>query len=139
MRPRRLDDVVSEVWRASLDLRAHLAVVRIRRLAIELRYREDQPRAPRGNPEGGQWIRDTIHPPNTRPHVEAVRRRAPWPRCDGINGGCESGGSFGTTGMFKIRDMRLCWACAVKWLGIEEWPRREQLDTLKKFDQSYEE
>ena len=68
-----------------------------------------------------------------------MRRRPLGPRCDGINGGCENGGSFGTTGMFKIRDMRLCWACAVKWLGIEEWPRREQLDTLKKFDPSYEE
>jgi hypothetical protein len=26
--------------------------------ALERRYRPDQPRAPKGTPEGGQWIRD---------------------------------------------------------------------------------
>jgi hypothetical protein len=60
------------------------------------------------------------------------------PGCDGFAGGCESGGTFGTSGMFNISGKRLCWDCAVKWLGIEEWPRREQLDTLKKYDKTYE-
>ena len=121
MRPLRLDDVVSEVWRASLDLRAHLAVVRIRRLASELRYREDQPRAPRGNPEGGQWILDRVH-------VAAARSMAP--RCDDC-------GDRDTSGLVKIGNKRRCWDCTIKYLGIQQLPIEEQLKTISDFDKDF--
>ena len=52
-----LDEVTNELRSASFDLRAHLAWVKLdRRLALELRYRFDQARAPRGTPEGGQFV-----------------------------------------------------------------------------------
>jgi hypothetical protein len=136
MRPLRLDDVITEVRCASLDLCGHLALRRMQRIATELRYREDQPRAPRGNAEGGQWIRDTTHAPNARPHGEAVRppRRFTGARCDGFSAGCQNGGSFGTSGMFNIWGKRLCWDCAIKWLGFEELSHEEQLERIKEID-----
>lgn len=119
-----LDQATREVRSAALDLSAHLAFLRARRLALELRYREDQPRAPRGIPTGGQWIDDVVHV------VAALRPRAP--RCEG--GACQNGGSFGTSGMLKIMGKTLCWDCAIKELGIQELPRDEQLKTLADFD-----
>jgi hypothetical protein len=114
-------------------LRGHLTLVRTQRLATELRYREDQPRAPRGNPDGGQWIRDTVHAPNARPHREAVRRRPPAPRCQGD---CGSGGSFVTSGWITILGKRYCWNCAIKELGIQELPAEEKPDFLRGTDKT---
>ena len=136
MRP-RLDDVVTEIRCASLDLRGHLALSRMRRLAIELRYREDQPRAPRGNPEGGQWIRDTVHPPNARPHGEAVRRRPGGPRCEGD--GCRGAGPAPTTGWITMLGKHYCWDCAIKELGIQELPAEEKLNAIKRIDKTLDE
>lgn len=50
---------------ATHRLKAETAAIRLIRSALalrdalECRYRPDQPRAPRGTPEGGQWIDDT--------------------------------------------------------------------------------
>lgn len=58
---------------AILHLRAEIAAIRVlgaaRRLeaSLEVHYRPDQPRAPSGTPEGGQWIDD--------PSVSAGRTR----------------------------------------------------------------
>jgi hypothetical protein len=41
------------------------------------------------------------------------------PKCDGISPGCHSGGSFGTTGFYRIDGKNLCESCAVKRLRIE--------------------
>ena len=47
-----------ELRAASLDLLGHFAFKKMSQLAIQLRYREDQPRAPKGVREGGQWVDD---------------------------------------------------------------------------------
>ena len=115
-------------------LRALIAAVRLATLemklgmlarALERRYRADQPRAPKGIPEGGQWIEDR------------VRVAASGPRCDGFSGGCQSGGTFGTTGIFKILGMNLCWDCAVKYFGIEDLSGAEQMKYLMRLDPGY--
>jgi hypothetical protein len=90
--------------------------------ALERRYRPDQPRAPAGTSVGGQWVEDR------------VRVAISSPRCDGFSGGCQSGGTYGTTGWIKIGGRRLCLDCAVKLLGIETLPRDEQLEILRGFD-----
>lgn len=91
--------------------------------ALERRYRPDQPRAPRGTPIGGQWIL-------YRAHVAGRR-------CDGFSAGCQNGGTFGSSGSVKIGNKRMCRDCALRYLGIEELPRDDQLKTIKDFDPSY--
>lgn len=113
------------------SLRALVAAVRFATLeikfnllarALERRYRPDQPRAPQGTPEGGQWVDDR------------VRVAATVPRCDGFSGGCQRGGTYGTSGFIKISGKNLCWDCAVKFLGIETLPYVEQIETITGFD-----
>jgi len=53
------------------DLKLYVAHKRIAALELELKYRPDQPRAPAGYREGGQWTRDgsgtpSAHPRNVR-------------------------------------------------------------------------
>jgi hypothetical protein len=60
---------------------------------LERRYRPDQPRAPKGTPEGGQWIDDLISLLPTEQEPERIQV-AVGPRCDGISGGCSMGGTF---------------------------------------------
>lgn len=93
--------------------------------ALERRYRPDQPRAPRGTPIGGQWIPDRVQVAGTR--------------CDGFSAGCQNGGTFGSSGSVRIGDRRMCWDCAIRYLGIEELPRDTQLKTIKNFDPTYQE
>jgi len=50
---RQLANTLLEVSGALLDLRLHLAATQIRQML--LKYRPDQPRVPRGRPDGGQW------------------------------------------------------------------------------------
>lgn len=52
-------------------------------------------------------------------------------RCQGFAGGCESGGSFGTTGMYRVNRRRLCASCAVRALGIVDEPWAEQALSLQ--------
>lgn len=94
---------------------------------LERYYREDQPRAPRGTPIGGQWIDD-------RTHVAATKPKRPWLMCDGFSAGCQNGGSFGSSGMFNIKGKRLCWDCAIKYLGIQDMTTDEQMKTIHDFD-----
>ena len=100
---------------ATLEIKLDLLV-----RALERRYRPDQPRAPKGTPEGGQWIDDRM-------------RVAVGPRCDGFSSGCQLGGSFGTTGMYHISGKRLCRDCAIKFLGLQGLPHQEQEETLRGF------
>jgi hypothetical protein len=90
---------------------------------LERRYRADQPRAPRGTPTGGQWIDDAVH-------VAATR-------CDGFSAGCQNGGTFGSSGMITIGNKRLCWDCAIRFLGIQGLPYEEQMQTIQLFDKLY--
>ena len=90
--------------------------------ALERRYRVDQPRAPRGTPTGGQWV------------DEVTRVAAGGPRCDGFSAGCQNGGSFGSSGMMSIDRLNLCWDCAIKYLGIQQYRPAEQLKIMRDFD-----
>ena len=53
-------------------------------------------------------------------------------RCKGFN--CKSGGSFGTTGGWIVEGRKVCRACAVKMLGIEQLPSTEQTEILQPFE-----
>lgn len=134
-----IDEASAEIRAASSDLLNHLAFLRIRRLAFELRYREDQPRAPRGIPIGGQWVSDAGHTTSGALLVAALRSRPKETRCDGFSSGCQNGGSFGASGMIDIDGRRLCWDCTIKWLGIQQHSRDKQLELIKYFDPAYRE
>ena len=105
--------------------------------ALEQRYRPDQPRAPKGTPEGGQWIDDLFSASQQALAATERVRVAAGPRCDGFSSGCQSGGTFGTTGMFKILGRNLCKDCAVKFFSIEDLSGAEQLDYLGRLDKTY--
>lgn len=119
------------------DLRLTLTLRRLSRALDDLsrKYRPDQPLMPSGVPEGGEW---TVDPNSARQQALAERVRvAAGPKCDGFSGGCQMGGTFGTTGMFKISGKNLCWDCAVKFYGIEDLSGIEQLDYLARIDPHY--
>jgi hypothetical protein len=115
-----------EIRLATLSLKLDVLIA-----GLERRYRPDQPRAPKGTPEGGQWIDDLSVIGQVQ--VEPDRVQVAGPRCDGFSSGCSMGGSFGTTGMYTIQGKRLCRSCALKILGIEELPHIEQQETLGHF------
>ncbi len=92
------------------------------------KYSPDQPRVPAGNIDGGQWTSDNEESPN-EPHVRLAQNL----RCDGFSGGCQSGGSYGTSAMYQIRGKNLCRDCAVKILGIGNDTSREQTRVLSPF------
>jgi hypothetical protein len=99
--------------------------------ALERRYRPDQPRAPKGTPEGGQWIDDVG---SSTDRTDVAARRRPQRRCDGFAAGCRSGGTFGSSGFIKVEGRRYCWDCAIRYLGLENETSDEQLRTLRNFD-----
>lgn len=108
----------------ALSLALQLATLELKHdafvFALERWYRPDQPRAPRGTPIGGQWIPD--------------RTRIAGTRCDGFAAGCQNGGTLGSTGFILIDGKRLCWDCAIKFLGLQDLPRKDQLIILRNFD-----
>lgn len=124
---RALSALGYEIRLATLSLKLDVLIS-----GLERRYRPDQPRAPKGTPEGGQWIDDLFGTGFVQ--AEPERIQVAGPRCDGFGGGCSMGGSFGTTGMFHISGKKLCRACALKILGIEGLSDKEQKDTLRGFD-----
>jgi hypothetical protein len=116
-------------------------------------YDPDQPRVPVDNPDGGQWTSggaadfavdvDNSNDADSYP-AAANESRVSDPSniqvaadrglpCDGFSGGCQSGGSYGTNAMYRIRGRNLCRNCAVKMLGIEDEPSNEQILTLDPF------
>ncbi len=54
-------------------------------------------------------------------------------KCDGFFGGCGSGGSAGTTGMFLLSGRILCWNCAVKMAGASNETAAEKTRLLQPF------
>ena len=122
--------LIADVQFATLEMKFDVFV-----RAFERRYRESQPRAPAGVPEGGQWIANSLNLPAERPdqvHVAAML----GPRCDGFSAGCQFGGTFGTTGMYRIAGKNLCRDCAVKFLGIQGLSFEEQRETLHLYDKT---
>lgn len=93
---------------------------------------ENEPRIPAGNSGGGQWATDSNG--NVVP-VETDRRlddggRIQVADCQGIVGGCQSGGSFGSTAIYNINGKNLCRDCAVKALNIGGLPGGQQVKIL---------
>jgi hypothetical protein len=101
---------------------------------LERRYRPDQPRAP--TPEGGRWIDELAQVLPSNQELMPIQV-AVGPRCDGFAGGCQSGGTFGTTGMFNILGRNMCLDCAVKYFSIENLNGPEQMQYLMRLDPDY--
>ena len=40
-------------------------------------------------------------------------------RCEGMRGGCENGGDWGTTAAYRVEGRNLCVKCAVRQLGYQ--------------------
>jgi RHS repeat-associated protein len=53
--------------------------------------------------------------------------------CEGFSGGCQSGGSYGTTAMYCVSGLNLCRDCAVKILGLGSDSSAEQTRVLRPF------
>jgi len=68
------------------------------------KYNPDEPRAPAGNAEGGQWT-DGGDGGDVR--VAALK-------CDGFPAGFQNGGSYGSNALFNVFGRNLYWDCAVK-------------------------
>ncbi|ACA20387.1 YD repeat-containing protein [Methylobacterium sp. 4-46] len=54
-------------------------------------------------------------------------------RCDGFSAGCQSGGTYGTTAMYCVRGRKLCFDCAVKYLGLDGEPNHVKLKALERY------
>lgn len=70
-------DLASLEWRIAVaDLRLYLAQRRFGRALDDLvrKYREDQPRVPKGTPEAGQWVADSNSARQGQVAGERVRR-----------------------------------------------------------------
>lgn len=53
--------------------------------------------------------------------------------CDGFSSGCQSGGSYGTSGMYNIDGHVLCMDCAIKFFGLQDDSPKERVRTLAPF------
>ena len=54
-------------------------------------------------------------------------------RCQGISAGCQSGGSYGTSAMYRIDGKNLCFSCAVKSRELQGNPGGEQIKLLEPY------
>lgn len=92
---------------------------------------------PAGNPGGGQWTSegagfadDTIDQVDNSNQLSEKPFQVAGLKCDGFAGGCQSGGSYGTTAMYNVYGRNLCWDCAVKILNIQNASSSEKVLTL---------
>lgn len=88
---RALNALGYEIRVATLLLKLDVLIAR-----LERRYRPDQPRAPKGTPEGGQWIDDLFGTGFVQ--AEPERIQVAGPRCDGFSGGCSMVAVLGLRG-----------------------------------------
>jgi hypothetical protein len=112
-----------------------------------LKYSPDQPRVPAGSTGGGQWTgessasgsdirassskREAAHT-GSQPKVPNIQIAAGL-RCDGFSSGCQSGGTYGTTGRYNINGRVLCTDCAIKFFGLQDEPQSERDRVLRPF------
>jgi hypothetical protein len=87
---------------------------------------EDEPRVPAGNPDGGQWTGDGG---DADVQIAAVGDLP----CQGFAGGCQSGGTYGTTAMYRIFGRNVCRDCAVKMMGLENESGAAQTKVLERY------
>jgi hypothetical protein len=57
-------------------------------------------------------------------------------KCQGFGGRCQNGGSFGTTGAYKVSGRILCASCAEKAFGFTDLPGPERAEALSPFSLS---
>lgn len=55
-------------------------------------------------------------------------------RCEGFSGGCQSGGSWGTTATHIVLGISVCRSCAIKLLGIGSLGSAEQSRILRDYE-----
>jgi hypothetical protein len=112
--------------------------------ALLRNYNPDQPRVPAGNPDGGQWaIGGESEPADdvsdstdgaSRSSISSTQLVAAGGlRCDGISSGCQSGGSYGTSGMYNIDGRVLCMDCAIKFFSLQDESPKERARILDRF------
>jgi hypothetical protein len=117
------------------------------------KYSPDQPRISGGNPGGGRWTRDGTT--NIADHAngpasdgndssaeeqadDANQSNKPIHvaaglQCDGFPSGCQSGGSYGSSGMYNINGRVLCIDCTIKFFGLQDSSQSERARTLGRF------
>jgi hypothetical protein len=135
----------------ALDVAATLAKAELR--AALKKYSVDQPRVPKHNPGGGRWTRDGAGNVTDHANGSAGRRNdssaggsaddanqsnkqirvAAGLQCDGFPSGCQSGGSYGSSGMYNISGRVLCIDCAIKFFGLQDASQSERARTLDRF------
>jgi hypothetical protein len=79
-----------------------------------------------GNPESGEWASKA----DDDEFDVAASGRVP---CDGFSAGCQSGGNYGSSAMYRIDRQNLCTDCAVKFMGLEDEPRATQMQELDRY------
>lgn len=144
----RIARALDEAGQAATSLQLHLAWKQLEcaiRWPTEVRYREDQPRAPGGTRNlegvgiGGRWVLDLLTTTDAEEPAGLVAARTTGPRCTGLADGCQSGGTYGTSGIFKPMgtNLNLCWNCAIKWLRVENEPAETQLEMIRIWDKNF--
>lgn len=135
----RAATAIARLMQATAESRLGNVAAKLSVALAEHRYRPDQPRAPRGSSIVGWWIDDLGNfapsAPDDEPVLIGARRLGA--RCDGFTAGCQNGGSFGTSAIVHLEaGRRLCWACAIKWFGVENEDEDEdqKWKTLTDFD-----
>lgn len=143
----RIRHALDDASRAATSLQLHLAWKQLQcaiKGPAEIRNWQDQPRAPEGAKDpagasiGGRWIDDLL-PPTESPADQLVAARRTGSRCTGLSDGCQSGGTYGTSGIFKPMgtNLNLCWNCAIKWLRVEHEPAETQLEMIRIWDKNF--
>jgi len=107
-------------------------------------YDPDQPRVPPGNSDGGQWTTDGAGNSaddasnstvdlglSNIPNIQLAATGGL--RCDGFSSGCQSGGSYGSSGMYNIDGHVLCMDCAIKFFSLQDDSPKERARTLGPF------
>ena len=127
----RLESTVDELQR-HCDLRARSYV---------LKYDPNKSRVPAGNPEGGEWTDAGIPVEHVGDQPDAedsdfaplrVAANRGFER-QGFPSGCESGGTYGSSGMYFINGRKLCIDCASKYFGLSDDPPSERVKFLERF------
>jgi hypothetical protein len=116
-------------------------------------YDPEEPRVPKHNPGGGRWTRDGTGNVADHANRSAADRNdgsaggsaddanqsnkpirvAAGLQCDGFPSGCQSGGSYGSSGMYNINGRVLCIDCAIKFFGLQDASQSERARTLNRF------
>jgi hypothetical protein len=114
-------------------------------------YDPEEPRVPKHALGGGQWTQegnlavDAYQSARDRNDSSAggsaddanqgsdLIHVAAGLRCDGFPSGCQSGGSYGSSGMYNINGRVLCIDCAIKFFGLQGEPKSEITRTLDRF------